>query len=68
MHKTSLTVHKCLTSIKLFVLEIKDAKIPKSTTICGYEDKLVKRHDEISCLRLDRLISKSAKSSCFCLQ
>ena len=29
MRKTSLTAHNCLSSIKLFVLEIKVAKIPK---------------------------------------
>ena len=70
MHKTSLTAHNCLSSIKLFVLEIKVAKIPKSTTKCGCKDKLVHCHDQISILRLGRLIDmdKSANSSCFCLQ
>ena len=47
MHKTYLTAQTCLCSIKLFVLEMKVAKIPKSTTNCGYEDYLVER-DEIS--------------------
>ena len=35
---------------------MKVAKIPKSTTNCGYDDNLVKRHDKISFLRLGRQV------------
>ena len=35
----------------------KVAKIPKSTTNCDCEEKLVQRHDEISILQLGRLYS-----------
>ena len=52
MHKTSQTAHNCLCSIKIFVLKIKVANIPKSTKKCGCEDKLGLRHVEISILQL----------------
>ena len=62
MHKTSLTAHNCLRSIKLFVWEIKLAKIPKSTAKCGCEDKLVQCHDEISICDWEDFLGKSANS------
>ena len=55
MYKTSLTAHNYLCRIELFVLEIKVAKIFKSTCNGGCKGKMVQRHDEISILRLGRL-------------
>ena len=55
--------------IKLFVLEIKVAKISKSTKNCGCDNKnWCHAMTQFQFWSLRRLIVKSANSSCFCWQ